>query len=129
MFNAKPLLVLGAGASAELKFPTGNQLCTALAATLDFRPNEFDKIEGDRDLLRAIERHAPTRGLTRNDYVKACMDIRDGVFLAKSIDDFLDIHSTNDGINFVGKMAIANSILDYEKIVLFVSIHQIYTIK
>lgn len=70
---------------------------------------------GDRDLWRAIRLQAAERGLSVEDCFQACRRIRHGIFLSRSIDEFLDTHSANKAINFVGKMAIAKCILDYEK--------------
>ena len=119
MFNAETLLVLGAGASAEVSFPTGHQLRSVLAGKLDFKPDKFgDNVgnqSGDFELWQALEQHARSQKIEKNEYFKACHVIRDGILLSQSIDDFLNIHSTNREINFVGKLAIAKSILGYEK--------------
>ena len=79
---------------------------------------------GDQDLaLNFFERGDP-KG---NDYLKAFHLIRNGVLLASSIDDFLNIHESASEVVNVGKAAIVRSILHAERhCKLYVSPSNIY---
>ena len=73
----------------------------------------FDQIgSGDMDL------YSQMTGQLRNDaqeFQSAAWLIRDGIGLAQSIDDFLDIHRSNAHLNLYGKAAIVKAILEAER--------------
>jgi len=112
MFKRKTLFVLGAGASAEVGLPVGTALAKTIGKKLDIRFESYTRFigQGDRDLYESV-----TRG--RSDRIglqHAGLRIRDGIELAQSIDDFLDLHRSDKLMTIYGKAAIVRSILDAE---------------
>jgi hypothetical protein len=114
MFKKRTLFVVGAGASAEVNFPVGTQLARTIGKKLDIRIDRYDRgsTSGDLDIWADVQRNARSEtGVLQ----KACWLIRDGVFLASSIDDFLDIHGQNEHVKRMGKVAIVKAILEAER--------------
>jgi hypothetical protein len=113
MFNRRTLFVLGAGSSAEVDLPVGKKLAESIGSKMDIR-FEFDHRSigsGDIDLYRQMT------GQMRNnvqEFQQAAWLIRDGIGLAQSIDDFLDIHRNNANLNLYGKAAIVKAVLEAE---------------
>jgi len=67
---------------------------------------------GDMDLFGQMT------GQLRNnvqEFQQAAWLIRDGIGLAQSIDDFLDIHRNNANLNLYGKAAIVKAVLEAER--------------
>jgi hypothetical protein len=84
----KTVYVVGAGASCEVKLPSGLQLRDKIAEVLDFRYGDhINLISGDGIIFAALRRTAiePPRDLTT-----ACRHIREGMLTASSIDDYID---------------------------------------
>lgn len=113
MFKEKTLLVVGAGASSEIGMPLGSQLSDIIYAKSKFK-FDFDRlIEGDKFLyyyLRKKYSDIKDSNLRLNAFAR----IREGIYLANSIDNFIDIHSDDPTIAEVGKLAIAVSIAQAE---------------
>ena len=107
MFNRRTLFIVGAGASAEVDFPTGPQLARNIGDRLDF--TEGTKT-GDRELLAKLREHYQPQTV-----IPAALRIRDGIVLSPSIDEFLDIHKDDPDVQKVGKPAIARAILNAER--------------
>jgi hypothetical protein len=114
MFKKKLLFVVGAGASREFGPPVGKTLASTIKNKMDIR---FDRMNsnighGDLDLFMNLT------GQMRkdvNELQQAAWLIRDGIGLAQSIDDFLDLHRTNSYVNLYGKAAIVKCILEAER--------------
>lgn len=112
-------MVIGAGASQELRLPTGNDLKEKIAPLLNIR---FDAgrgpVSGDHIIYDAIKlylrRQDGSIGETR-PYILAAWTIRDAMPQAISIDNFIEAHKTDEKIKLVGKLAIVRSILQSEK--------------
>ena len=66
----------------------------------------------DRELFAHLRRRHPNK---LNDFISAAWIISDGVCLASSIDDFLNIHSEPAEIRLLGKAAIIRTILEAER--------------
>jgi hypothetical protein len=115
MFNRRTVFIIGAGASAEAKMPIGSELALTISKKLDIRFDEFGRRPvggGDFHLFENLRRsHAEDA----RDVQQTCWRIRDGIHLANSIDDFLDLHRDNRRLTLVGKAAVAKCILDAEK--------------
>ena len=109
MFNRRTLFIVGAGASAEVNFPTGPQLARNIGDRLDF--TEGTKT-GDRELLAKFRQYYEPK---LQDIIAASLRIRDGIVLSPSIDEFLDIHNEDTNVQKVGKPAIARAILSAER--------------
>ena len=111
MFKRKTLFVVGAGASHEFGLPVGKTLASIIKNKMDIRFEGMNSHIGHGD----IDLYVHLTGQLRNDvneFQQAAWLIRDGIGLAQSIDDFLDLHRTNDYVNVYGKAAIVKCILD-----------------
>jgi hypothetical protein len=114
MFKRRTLFIVGAGASSEATLPVGSQLASLISDKLDIRFQEGHRHvgHGDLELYRDL-----CRGRQHSAQLiqQACWLIRDGIHLANSIDDFLDLHQENQELTLVGKAAVAKSILEAER--------------
>lgn len=114
MFHRQTLFVIGAGASAEFGLPVGKSLAHTIGKMTDIR-FEFGNRSvgtGDMDLFSMLTgqmRH------DANEYQNAGWLIRDGIALAQSIDDFIDLHRSNPHVVQYGKAALVKAILDAER--------------
>ncbi len=114
MFNRRTLFVLGAGSSAEVGLPIGKGLAESIGSKMDIRFEFANKQIGSGDM----ELYSQMTGQLRNkvqEFQQAAWLIRDGIGLAQSIDDFLDIHRNNANLNLYGKAAIVKAVLEAER--------------
>jgi hypothetical protein len=114
MFNRKTLFIIGAGAGFDIDVPVGRALAQDIAqrTLVKLDHGQLSKATVDEDLaLSFFERGDPKA----NEYIKAFQLIRNGVLLANSIDDFLNIHEDSPEVVTVGKAAIVRSILHAER--------------
>jgi hypothetical protein len=114
MFKKRILFIIGAGASCEFGLPIGPALANAIADKVNITAREFgeETRTGDPEIISQLQRR---NHQFLNQYITAAHTIRDGVRFASSIDDFLDLHSTNEFVKTVGKIAIVKSILEQER--------------
>jgi len=114
MLKRNTVFVVGAGASKEFGLPAGNELAIRISEKLNVLFNEFGTniISGDKELFYGVTR---SHGQELSQYQKAAWLIRDGIILAHSIDDFLDVHQLNQRVVEYGKAAIAKCILEAER--------------
>lgn len=120
MPNFDPVvIVIGAGASKEVRLPIGLELTKSVADSLDFKVDHFGRLTGGDDKVREcvykLAQGLNNRSGTLDDYYIAANMIRQAMPLAPSIDNFIDSHRTDLKIAQVGKLAIACSILKAEK--------------
>jgi hypothetical protein len=90
MFNRKTLFIIGTGAGFDIEVPVGWALAEDIArrTLIKIDSGRLSKATADEDLaLNFFERSDPKA----NEYIKAFQLIRNGVLLANSIDDFLNI--------------------------------------
>lgn len=116
------VIVIGAGASAEVGFPVGSEIKESIAYCLNF---EEDRHGGRASAPRGDQRiencfHTLVRDRSKShgtlgDYNRAAKKIREGMPLATSIDNFVDSHRTDAHIAQVAKLSIAARILEAEK--------------
>jgi hypothetical protein len=126
MFKRRTLFIVGAGASQEVDFPLGTTLAKSIGQRLIRRVNETDRQAryNDSELYEQLRRAFPKE---INEYFAAARRITEGIQLANSIDDFLNIHSDDERLKTLGKAAIVRSILEAErKSNLFVDQSNIY---
>jgi hypothetical protein len=111
MFSSQTVVILGAGASAEVDMPVGRSLAQQISEALDVKFDEMSGriISGDGELYRQIKEKAGGEAFA------AAALIRDGIVLADSIDDFLERHKTKEWVVKYGKAAIARLILSAER--------------
>jgi hypothetical protein len=119
MLSTPTTFVIGAGASCDFNFPTGDGLQGRIAELLvtDGSPGYGQKIVNDRiwDAFQTIFLDAGTSWSTRAANLSRAADsIRKGMPVAASIDNFLHTHQDDPDVILVGKLAIAAAILDAE---------------
>ncbi|MGA7437246.1 MAG: hypothetical protein WBW32_03850 [Luteibacter sp.] len=117
MYQRRTVFIVGAGASAELDFPLGNQLKGIISNATDIRYRDgYSLKSGDGDIVDAIRQHCRMNGIAdANPYYYAGREIAAALPLAISIDNYLEAHAGNDRIELLGKLAIAKAILDSER--------------
>jgi hypothetical protein len=121
MFKSKTLLVVGAGASCEAGFPSGEELKANIAKILDIRFDDWGSrlVSGDHRMVDAFRQAAQEAGDLQgniNPYLHKAWRIRDVVPAAAiSIDNFLDAHQGDTLMELCGKLGIVKSILDAER--------------
>jgi len=106
----KTTIVLGAGASAEARLPTGAQLKKMIAASLTFTYKRGHVTSGDEIMFQTLQQEPNI-----DECVRAAERIRKALPQAPSIDEFIDNHRGNAAIERCGKLAIVRSILQAEK--------------
>jgi hypothetical protein len=114
MFKRRTLFVVGAGASVDAGLPLGRRLAEIIAAKLKFEIDSFGrpKSAGDNELVgQFVHQHQKNLG----PCIAAFRTIRKGVLLSNSIDDFLNIHNSDERIVEFGKATIVRTILEAEK--------------
>ena len=120
MLNKKTVFIVGAGASCEAELPAGDKLKEHIATALDIRFDDWGQrqVSGDTVIMQCIWDQVTGPDGRRGDanpLRKKAIFIRDNVrFGAISIDNFIDAHKKDGEIEFVGKLAIARSILQAE---------------
>jgi hypothetical protein len=117
MLKGQTLIVVGAGASAELGLPTGGDLKKNIAKLLDIRFDDWGSrmISGDQDIYSALRLHVEGKERDTELYVRAAWRIRDAMPQAISIDNFIDCHQEDERLALCGKLGIARAILLAEK--------------
>jgi hypothetical protein len=119
------VIVLGAGASKEVKLPTGTELVDRIADVLDFPLGAGSMSgHGSREIYECLHRlaqapipsnkHDYVRG-SAEQYFNAAKTIRNAMPLAPSIDNFIDSRRDISFIAEVGKFAISSCILEAER--------------
>jgi hypothetical protein len=114
VFHRQTLIIVGAGASAEVDFPVGIQLAKNIGAKMDIRfKHGFEPVgTGDHDLYSHIRQSHPQEV---DQFQQAAWRIRDGIAFAQSIDDFLDQHRNDPHVNLYGKAAIIQAVAEAEQ--------------
>lgn len=126
------VFIIGAGASAEVGMPVGEQLKPVISDLLDLEVDQFHSHigKGSQQIYQALHKH--TDNLKHNtglfhEYLYEGKHISKALPLGQSIDNFIDNHRGNEKIELCGKLAIANAILEAErKSKLFVDPSNIY---
>jgi hypothetical protein len=114
MFRSKTLFIIGAGASKEAGLPVGSELAAAISKLLYFE-FEFGQLKGgDHSFLDLLRRHFGNNTIL-NEHLHVARQISEGIYLANSIDNYIDIHRHDEKIQFCGKAAILYSILVAER--------------
>jgi hypothetical protein len=114
MFKRKTLFVVGAGASAEFNLPVGRDLAAKIGKMTDVRYEMGHKPIGVGD-LSLFQQLTNNHNQDVQNFQNAGWLIRDGIALSRSIDDFLDLHRTNQHAVLYGKATIVKAILEAER--------------
>lgn len=114
MFKRRTLFVVGAGASAEYGLPPGKLLAAKISHKMDIRFESMNHPigKGDMEIYSQL-----TNGMRNdvNEFQRAAWLIRDGIHLARSIDEFLDLHHSSPFVVKYGKAAIVKTVLEAER--------------
>jgi hypothetical protein len=112
------LFVLGAGASFELGMPLGVTLAVQIADYLKFKFDYSRIIEGNFDLFEALRSHFSSSDRDQsklNSHLNAASRVRNGIRIARSVDNYVDFHRGDLEVQMMAKLAIFDCILKGEK--------------
>jgi hypothetical protein len=118
MLNLPTIFVAGAGAGVDIDMPVGDRLSDIIASKVDFKYDSYEGglTSGDRDLLQVLRRVAGEKGDNVNNLMAAGRSIAQGIGYPRSIDAYLNAHQHDKRIEFCAKLAIAQTILEREKV-------------
>ncbi|MER9592967.1 hypothetical protein NKI94_30100 [Mesorhizobium australicum] len=116
MFERKTVFVVGAGASNELGLPMGGALASNIGDKLQPQGTDFRASLGDAHLTRAINLLANNSDDRGARFFRAAQVISRAMPQTISIDNFLHAHADDEILIQTGKLAIAASILEAERI-------------
>lgn len=109
----RTVFIVGAGASAEVKFPVGRELADRISSTLNYRWTSWGELEsGDPHFFRRLYQHHHD---DIGEYKTIASEMSRGVLLAPSIDTYIDKHSHESKVAEIGKAAIVQEILRAER--------------
>lgn len=113
-FSAKTLLIVGAGASAELEFPVGDAIKDEIRSCAHVSWNGIE-LTGIREYCRLVEDVARIHyGGSLEKILSALKDINENLVLSRSIDQFLSSHQKNEDVVRLAKLAIGYEIAKAE---------------
>jgi len=95
MFRRDTVFIVGAGASSEVGLPVGSKLATLISDLMRFEFDFGQMTKGDGEIFAAWDRHFLDNDKL-NEHMRAARRLSDGIFLVKSIDDFLHIHEHDE---------------------------------
>jgi hypothetical protein len=113
----KTVFVGGAGASREVGLPTGSELKPVIADKLNIKykfSEPYIPVTGDAAVAGALAQYAKQSQKDVNALLHEAWKIAEAMPQALSIDNFMDAHRKNVGIQLCGKLAIAQAILEAE---------------
>lgn len=112
------VVIFGAGASKEVGLPLGAELTKEIASTLRINETEYGAVRPANvrvfDAMELLSRLPGGLPGNMGPYIQAAHDIREGMSLSPSIDNFIDVHRDNPKIAECGKLAITHCILNAE---------------
>lgn len=112
MFSPKTVFVVGAGASRDFGFPTGDDLRLEIVRVLTgFLPQNFST---DCQFCAAVLKKSNGRMARLGQYQSAAQRLISALPLAISIDNLLHAHRNDSEMVFLGKLAICHVILSKE---------------
>jgi hypothetical protein len=115
MLGLPTVFVLGAGAGVDVGMPVGEKLTGEIAKKVDITFERGKKTGGDDITTEALRLIAKAAGADANSYYGAGRNIAKGVHYSRSIDSYIHRHSDNERVKVCGKVAIVQTILEYER--------------
>jgi hypothetical protein len=115
MIRSRTLFVVGAGASKEVRLPTGDELKKTIAQKLDTAPARLAMSD---DVIRAALLFHVGRRASGDDfreYLVAAKRMSAAMPLSISIDNYMEAHRGDERVQTCGKLAIVRSILQAER--------------
>jgi hypothetical protein len=114
MFKPNTVLIVGAGASAEVGLPIGTGLVDYIAGLVSIERNELTgALPQHKPFVRALMNHAGPEKLPQ--YLRAAGQMIKGMRSAQSIDRYIDRETHDDFIRILGKAAIIEAIAFKER--------------
>lgn len=115
MFRAKTVLVIGAGASAEVGLPVGSELLEQIVKRTHITYDWRDLKSGDPEIVRALKLYLNEGNAVEelNGHINAAWQLSSSAQQALSIDNVIDALE-DKRIELVGKLGIVRSILSAE---------------
>lgn len=116
MFSTPTVLVIGAGAGFDVGMPVGEQLSSEIADKLNIRFDEWGNQlkSGDPVVTKALRRIAKVANEDFDEWRRAACSVSSGIGYTRSIDAYIHTHKSNQKIKDCAKLAIAQTILEYE---------------
>lgn len=109
-FKHRTLFVIGAGASSEVGMPVGRDLSEIIQKDTYLDQDNIRRPASETNtLLKWLTFHYRDEPAFRKR-ISALVQLNTGIYLAGSIDNYIDMHSENPCISEVGKLAITNAI-------------------
>jgi hypothetical protein len=116
MLRVPTVLVIGAGAGADVYMPLGDRLSQIVGEKLHITFEEGGRqASGDSVIMEAMRKHAAANKQNANLYRRVAFNVAGGIAYSRSIDSYLHAHKDNKPLQFCGKLAIAQTILEHEK--------------
>lgn len=117
MLTRKTVIVVGAGASNELGLPLGADLRQKISNLLNITfPDGTNQRTGDKVIASSLRQISQTPSAANIDeLIQKCLLIRDALPAAISIDNLLDAHRKDSDVALIGKLGIAQAILNAER--------------
>lgn len=116
MFKSKTCFVVGAGASEELNFPIGKGLTADIAKLIHIEADfGFPLKKGDPQIYQTLQILHRTPEWKENTFLRSGRELAEAMELAPSIDTFLQTHIDNAEYKILGKLGIAQAILQAER--------------
>lgn len=115
------VFVIGAGASAEIGLPTGENLKANIKSLLDFKEDiAFNHRSRQYDIYAALclmcnTANQDIHAMKMNEILESAKHICSAIGLAESIDNFIHQQKDKPYIAECGKIAIIKSILEFER--------------
>lgn len=114
MFKPSTVLVVGAGASAELGLPIGTDLVEHIAGLVSIERNELtNALPQNKPFVRDLMNYAGPEKLPQ--YLRAAEQMIKGMRSAESIDRYIDRNADDDFTRTLGKAAIVEAIAFKER--------------
>jgi hypothetical protein len=116
VIKKKTLVVIGAGAGFDVGMPLGSKLSEIIGGKLNIKFTDYNtQASGDKDIVEALRLLSRSSGIDINKYRNAGVNVSGGIGYTRSIDSYLNAHTGDELVKVCAKMAIVNTILEYEK--------------
>ena len=110
------VFIIGAGASIDAGFPSGDELRAHISDSLDFKFDNSSSnpriIKGSYEIYKAMRLHIQRSEVKPNinDFVSTARHVAHAVRIATSIDHLIETHADNERLALISKLAIAMAI-------------------
>lgn len=112
---SKIVFVIGAGASAEFKLPTGDKLRKDILRLIEYEKHVYPIRFSDLEFDLAIKKYIKDKKCDGQKLLDAIDLLANALPLSISIDNLINSHKGNRELEFCGKIGIVKSILNAER--------------